>query len=561
MKAQAINILATVAITVLMAFGGCSSDENNNPTDLGPGSDITPPEAVTGFAARDEDNAVDLSWVNPVDEDLAGVVVLRRNDGLFPTSVEDVSATQVADTLLGSMTDSPLNAGVTYHYAAFARDEASNYSPAAQATATPFAPFTRERTILRASDAQAYDFFGYSVAQSSSFAIVGAPYEDGGEGDPLPDAGAAYVFERNLATDSWAEVQKLTATDSQGFDVFGSVVSLSGNYAIVGAFMEAGGEGDPTPEAGAAYIFERDAETGIWNQTAILRASDAQAGDLFGRSVSISGSRIVVGAHFEDGGVGSPAPNSGAAYVFERNPETGDWNQTAILRASDAQTGDNFGKSVAISGDYAIVGAYFENGGTDDPASDSGSAYVFRRDAATGVWSQDAILRASDFQDNDYFGCSVSISGNLAIVGAYKEDGGTYNLRPDSGAAYVFEKDPGTGAWSQAAILRSSDAQDTDYFGASVEIRNDHAVVGAFYEDGGTGNPVVNSGAAYVFRRNAGTGAWSQTSIIRASDGQLDDQFSGAVSISDDLAIVGAKLEDGGTDNQLWESGAVYIID
>ena len=168
-----------------------------------------------------------------------------------------------------------------------------------------------------------------------------------------------------------------------------------------------------------------------------------------------------------------------------------------ILRPSDAQLSDGFGISVAISGDYAIVGAVYEDGGAGDPLFNSGAAYVFER--IGGTWTEvTPILRASDAQADDYFGYSVAISGDYAIVGAYSEDGGAGDPLNSSGAAYVFERCGGT--WTEVTpILRASDAQAGDVFGASVAISGDYAIVGAKYEDGGTGDPLDGSGAVYVF--------------------------------------------------------------
>jgi hypothetical protein len=193
-------------------------------------------------------------------------------------------------------------------------------------------------------------------------------------------AGAAYVFERNQGGgDNWGEVAILHASDAQGDDRFGQSVSISGDTLVVGANYENGGTGDPLSGAGAAYVFERNQDgADNWGEVTILQASDAQAYDRFGQSVSISGDTLVVGAYREDGGAGDPFSSSGAAYIFERNQDGGDnWGEVMILRASDAQTGDDFGQSVSISGYTLVVGAYYEDGGAGDPLSDAGAAYVF----------------------------------------------------------------------------------------------------------------------------------------------------------------------------------------
>ena len=229
-----------------------------------------------------------------------------------------------------------------------------------------------EDTTFRASDLQAGDRFGNSVAISGDYAIVGAMDEDGGAGNPVISAGAAYVFYNNGV--SWQEVEILYASDMQALDYFGNSVAISGDYAIVGAYQESGGAGDPVGYAGAAYVFYNNGVS--WQEVEILHASDLQALDHFGYSVAISGDYAIVGARNEDGGAGNPAAEAGAAYVFYNNGVS--WQEVEILHASDLQADDEFGTSVAISGDYAIVGAYWEDGGAGDPAVKAGAAYLFR---------------------------------------------------------------------------------------------------------------------------------------------------------------------------------------
>ncbi|WP_119564746.1 FG-GAP repeat protein, partial [Vibrio cholerae] len=358
--------------------------------------------------------------------------------------------------------------------------------------------------------------FGRSVSISGDTAVVGAIYEDTGGSN----AGAAYIFTRNGT--AWVQQAKLMASDAQTGDNFGSSVSISGDTAVVGAYYEGTG--------GAAYIFTRNGTS--WTQQAKLTASDVELNDFFGYSVSISGDTAVVGAVNEDTG-GSDA---GAAYIFTRNGTS--WTQQAKLMASDAQTGDMFGRSVSISGDTAVVGAIYEDTG----ASDAGAAYIFTRNGTS--WTQQAKLMASDAEVNDYFGYSVSISGDTAVVGAANEDTGG----SDAGAAYIFTRN-GT-AWIQQAKLMASDAEANDIFGRSVSISGDTAVVGAIYEDTGGSN----AGAAYIFTRN-GT-SWTQKAKLMASDAEANDYFGYSVSISGDTAVVGASREDtGGSD-----AGAAYIF-
>ena len=180
-----------------------------------------------------------------------------------------------------------------------------------------------------------------------------------------------------------------------------------------------------------------------------------------------------------------------AAYPLTIDP----WVETTILRASNVQSNANFGHSVSISGDTLVVGAPYEDGAS----SDVGAAYVFERDqGGTGNWGQVKKLYSSDGQEYGNFGTAVSISGDTLVVGAPYEDGAS----SDVGAAYVFERDQG-GAdnWGQVKALHASDAQGNDYFGHSVSISGDTVVVGSFGEDGGSGDPLGNSGAAYVLER------------------------------------------------------------
>jgi len=206
-------------------------------------------------------------------------------------------------------------------------------------------------------------------------------------------------------------------------------------------------------------------------QEAKLTASDAAAGDQFGINVAIDGETAVVGANTDDTAAGTAA---GSAYVFVRSGVS--WSQQAKLTASDAAGGDDFGVSVAISGNTIVVGA--------DLNDDAGSAYVFVRSGTS--WSQQAKLTAGDAASADQFGFNVGISGETVVVGAVSDDTIT-------GSAYVFVRS-GT-SWSQQAKLTASDAAATDNFGISVGISGDTVVSGALFDDdGGT-----DSGSAYVF--------------------------------------------------------------
>ncbi len=304
---------------------------------------------------------------------------------------------------------------------------------------------------LKASDGTAGDYFGESVSISGdSVAIVGAVGKT-----------AAYIFRRSDT--SWVQEDILT-----GSGQFARSVSISGDYAIVGEYQD-------DVFAGAAYIFERNGTS--WSQQAKLTASDGVTLDFFGYSVSISGDYAIVGAYQKNG----TGDDRGAAYIFEKPGEGwADMTETAQLRASDGVLGDQFGYSVSISGDYAIVGA-----NQDD--SKKGSAYTFYRGA--GTWGQQAKLTASDGAANDEFGHSVSISGDYALVGAWKDES-------TAGSAYSFLRS-GT-SWDEKSKATASDGVAGDLFGCSVSIGGDYAIVGA-YGDSTSGQNDNNRGAAYIY--------------------------------------------------------------
>ncbi len=191
---------------------------------------------------------------------------------------------------------------------------------------------------------------------------------------------------------------KITAFDGAGFDWFGNSVSISGDYVVVGAKFD----NDNGPSSGSAYLFKRTGTS--WAQEAKILPSDGAAGDWFGFSVSISGDYALVGARADD----DNGSASGSAYVFKRTGTS--WAQEAKLLPSDGAIEDRFGYSVSISGDYAVVGAWLD----DDNGDRSGSAYIFKRSGTS--WAQEANLLPSDGAASDQFGVSVSISGDYAVV-------------------------------------------------------------------------------------------------------------------------------------------------
>ncbi|KAH8083364.1 hypothetical protein JL720_8246 [Aureococcus anophagefferens] len=242
---------------------------------------------------------------------------------------------------------------------------------------------------------------------------------------------------------SGQELAKLVASDAAEDDYFGRSVAVSGDLAAAGAY----GNGDAGSSSGSAYVFRTTNDGASWTQTAKLVASDAAAGDFFARRqarrgdaarlvrtpVAVSGDLVVVGADGND----DAGSDSGSAYVFRTTNDGASWTQVAKLVASDAAEDDWFGYSVAVSGDLVVVGARYN----DDAGSDSGSAYVFRTTNDGVSWTQTAKLVASDAAEDDNFGDSVAVSGDLVVVGAaWNDDAGS-----DSGSAYVCSGGGGGG--------------------------------------------------------------------------------------------------------------------
>jgi len=407
------------------------------------------------------------------------------------------------------------------------------------------------------------DEFGYSVAISGDYAIVGArlDYQDADGLGSTAAAGSVYIFKNTAGV--WSQQQKLVASDRGTGDYFGHTVSISGDYAIVGAQLEdedtSGGA--TLGDAGAAYIFKQTA--GVWSEQQKIVPDDREGSDNFGHAVAIDGDYAIVSAIYEDEDAagGNMIDDAGSAYIFIRSDTT--WTQQAKIVASDRARYDDFGHSVAISGDYVIVGAVNEDDDENGAnyRSSAGSAYVFKRSDTT--WTQQAKIVASDRYFGDDFGYSVAINGDHAIVGAPSEDedaaGG--NMIGDAGSAYIFVRSDTT--WTQQDKIVASDRANGDEFGWSVAISGDNAMVGARYQDkdaSGTGT-LSDAGAAYVFRQAVGT--WSQRSKVVASDRASDDQFGHAVAISSNYALAGSPYEDEDSlgNTTLNTAGSVYFFD
>jgi uncharacterized repeat protein (TIGR01451 family) len=302
--------------------------------------------------------------------------------------------------------------------------------------------------------------------------------------------------------------QKVVSSDGTGENFFGFSVAISGETALVGA-----------KGADRAYVFVRSGTT--WTQQAILTGP---ANTYFGFSVAISGDTALVGAYLQTVGANS---SQGSAYIFTRSGTT--WIQQQELTASDGAASNYFGRSVALSGDTALVSARNHTVGAN---SGQGSAYVFTRSGAT--WTEQQELTASDGAAGDWFGSSVSLSGDTALVGAILD---TVGLNSQQGSAYVFTRSGAT--WTQQQQLTASDGTAGDRFGFSAALSGDTAIVGGSSDTVGA---ITLQGSAYVFTRSGTT--WAQQQQLTASDGASGDQFGYSVALLGDTALVGAYYDD-----------------
>lgn len=418
-----------------------------------------------------------------------------------------------------------------------------------------------QQAYIKAANTDAGDEFGRRAAlsQDGNTLVIAAHKEDSNattidgnaDDDTAVDAGAVYVFTRSGAV--WTQQAYLKASNAEAGDNFGQDLTLSadGNTVVVGAIGEdsnatgvinddpgnAAGADNTSAGSGAAYVFTRSA--GVWSQKAYLKATNSDAGDSFGYALALSGdgATLAVGAIWEDSAVAGidPVPdeaagNAGAVYVYSLDG-LGDWAFEAYIKAAVVDAGDLFGHALSLGSDGSTlaVGAVGEDGNAitidgnaaDDSALDAGAAYIFVR--TTGVWSQQAYLKAPNTQAGDNFGHTVDVSsdGTTVAVGAANNDGpggedssatgidGNRfdNSAANSGAVYLFQR---TGAaWSQGVYVKSANTDAGDTFGAALSLADDGLMlaVGAHGESSaatGVGgdqsdDSAAIAGAAYLY--------------------------------------------------------------
>lgn len=453
----------------------------------------------------------------------------------------------------------------------------------------------------------------YIVVMAGAVALIAgtlagcASDEEGPTGDPTLTALAIDLGPFNVPFDPAVTLY----TISTGFPTLeATVTTADATEANASVSVNGVGVGDPVNLAegrnllnvrvvttgGAVMVYTIEVTRGTepnFVRQAYTKASNTGTDDHFGYSVALEGDTMVVGAPSEDSGINgndtdNSAADAGAVYVFIRSGTT--WTHQAYLKAANPGAGDQFGRSVALSGDTVIVGAPNEDSSAtgidgddaDNAAQAAGAAYVFVRSGT--VWTQQAYLKASNAEAEDRFGWSVALSGDTAAVGALLEDsaarivGGdeTDDSAPNAGAAYVFVRS-GV-AWSQQGYIKASNADAGDDFGVSVAVNGDTLAVGASGEsslvpDNPDNNGARTAGAVYVFVRDT-NGVWAQEDYLKAEAPGAADAFGWSLGLDGDTLAIGAPLEDGSEtgvtgspdsngaqdSNGAVDSGAVYIF-
>ncbi|MCP5095794.1 MAG: hypothetical protein GY943_09595 [Chloroflexi bacterium] len=380
-------------------------------------------------------------------------------------------------------------------------------------TAHAFVPI--EQAKLTASDGQVNDRFGSAATVTGDLIFIGARAGDFGDAEP----GTVYVFKRNGS--NWSEVAQVASNDGEPGDLFGGwSLAASGDTLVVGAV----GDDDFGSRSGAVYVFKRVGN--MWREQAKLTASDGSSNAFFGSSVDIYGDTVVVGTLLAE-----------SFYIFERKGAT--WQEVAKLTSSDGENGDRFGASVAISGGLIVASATRD----DDLGRTSGAAYIFRRIGTS--WIEQAKLTASDGTVGENFGSAVDISGNVVVIGANGVD--FFEENPGFGAAYIYERSGSN--WHEQAKLIAVDGEMFDYFGGSVSLDRNMVIIGA----AGANDSGDDSGAAYVFERSGSS--WSETAKLTDSNGEADDLFGLPVVLDRRTLVIGALRDDDVAD----DAGAAFV--
>ena len=598
-------LLAAPLALALTACGGSGSAEPSDPAPSGP---VSP----TGFTVGYDVKAYNFSW-NP-STNATRYELFEDPDGATGSQPEMQIGGALTNTAYAhSLTSQLLHERVNASY----RVRACDASGCGAFTAALVPDLTKAIGQIQPNHTGLSARWGNSVALSAdgSTLAVGATGDDSGatgiNGDPgnaaAPGSGAVVVFVRSGG--GWTQQSYIKASNTASETSFGFSVALSadGNTLAVGSIGERGGatgiNGDQTDTSksgspGAAYVFTRS--NSQWTQQAYVKPSNTGVAQSFGWSVALAtdGNTLAVSAVGESSNAtgihgdqtNSMMPSAGAVYVFSRFANT--WNQQAYVKASNTEqtpeyvtapgfinviaNAQQFGTSLALSadGNTLAVGALGErsaatgiNGNqADRSANKAGAVYLFTR--SSSVWSQQAYIKASNTDANDFFGYRLALSGDGATlaVGAQGEASKTTGIQgvqsdnsaQGAGAAYVYTR--GSVGWNQQAYIKASNTDTGDVFGNALALSFDGntLAVGAPQEaSSATGmngnqadNTVWQAGAAYIYRRDGST--WNQRAYVKPMSTKMSLAFGRTLALSADghtLAV--------GADNQF--DGALYL--
>jgi choice-of-anchor B domain-containing protein len=324
-------------------------------------------------------------------------------------------------------------------------------------------------------------------------------------GESLSDSAPGYVYVyRKDSGGAWTEVQRLQASNASAGDHFGRTLTLSGDQLLTGSTI-----------LQAIYVFEKDG-SGLWRETQILTVSDNVEGNFIGRVAAGDGDRYFTASWANSEG-------RGAVYVFERNPTNGLWRETAKLMGSDVEPNELFGMSIAAEGDLALIGTAQKDNGT-------GAAYVFRRDPATGEWSEQNKLSGRGTEPNSRFGAAVALENGVALVSASTHEIGV-------GVVFEFSYDESAAEWQVGTTLRPFDGGNPGtQFGAAIYVADGDTWVGA-------PGAADFAGRVYIMARDD-SGNWSGASKLTGSELFPGDQFAGTVRVRGDIAALGVVGDD-----------------
>lgn len=417
-----------------------------------------------------------------------------------------------------------------------------------------------EMVKITPSDRKPNTNYGYSVALDGKFALVGCP-DDGLLSNGKPSrAGSAYLYEQN-EDGEWLVIHRFLASDSKKMDFFGRSVAIQGDFAFVGA---SGHDFDEKMDyqkenAGAVYVFQRK-DYGKWFQVQKIVSMDRKENASFGLSIAVHGDFLVVGAPNESNVDNSvfPFPNTGAIYIY-RKAYNDKWEGFQKLLVVDRKPEMRFGSSLSINGNYLAAGTIRESFDTnnENEFKASGAVYMFKYEQ--GIWTEIQKIVPADRGENYLFGKDIDIDGNTMIVGASSRPLGEELY---VGGAYIYRL-VGDSIWEERQCIVPADGNKQDNFGYSVNIQGDLAIIGSAcdYQDANNSNTMLEAGSAYLFAEDD-CGVWRQVQKFTANHRGYSANFGISCAFSGDYILIGADKEELDYKQEVSknDAGAVYIF-